>query len=147
MCYPVAAKKEEGSAQGNGGGGKYSKNYRITFYCVRTRDSLDDINRKLLRFGDFASLSTRKAMSRMELFLSSANRELCTTNDEYSIVRKLEASDFELVEERGHVGCGFICEDYLRDMLKGPVKKKTTMSIQIRVFIPSMGKNEGDTGR
>uniref|UniRef100_A0A7S3PZY2 RNA-dependent RNA polymerase n=1 Tax=Chaetoceros debilis TaxID=122233 RepID=A0A7S3PZY2_9STRA len=136
--HVVAAKQEEVS------NGKFGKSFKITFYCVRTRGSLDDVNKKLLKYGDFASLTERKAMSRMELLLSPANKELCTAaNDKYSYVRKLPASDFELVEERGHVGCGFICEDYLRDLLKGPIKKKITTSIQIRAFIPSIGISKG----
>ena len=146
--HVIAAKKEEGSAQGNGGCGKYGgKDYKITFYCVRTRGSLDDISKKILKYGDFASLIPRKAMSRMELLLSPSNSVLSTANDKYSYVRELPASDFELVEERGHVGCGFISEDYLCDLLKGPLTKKITMSIQIRAFIPSMGKIDDDSGR
>jgi len=96
----------------------------------------------LSRIADFGSLSPRKMVARLELFQSPA----------WTMDTTLQPSDFQEIPEEGQVGCGFICDRLLHNLLLRHIKTKKsvsntvadiTISIQVRIFIPSLGVYKG----
>ena len=98
----------------------------------------------LCRLGDFSHLTQRKLVARLDLLQSPAYKfKSGPKTGEYGII-PLELSIFREIEEDGHVGCGFICEDLLFDIMggKGALAKRT-ICIQVRIYIPTMGIYKG----
>lgn len=90
------------------------------------------------KLGDFGSLSLRKQVARIQLLSSPAYK---FSNGEYFKI--YEASCFSEIPDKGHVGCGFICEKFLTEIL-GPTRAATqATSVQVRLVIPSMGIYKG----
>ena len=83
---------------------------------------------------DFSVLSPRKARARLELLTSPAYKVPKTCEN---LIYELEPSNFCDIDEKGHVGCGFICE-----MLLAEINRKA-VCIQTRLFIRSMGIYKG----
>ena len=95
-----------------------------------------DLQAALAEVANFASLSPRKAASRLELLTSPASS---------GHVHQLEASDFELVEEpigEGGLeladGCCFIPEHWLERL-----GVAHSLGVQVRVFAPRLGIFKG----
>jgi hypothetical protein len=97
------------------------------------------LKEELEKIADFASLSTRKVVSRLELLLSPSHK---FSKNEYAKFF-LRCEDFCEIEERGHTGCGFISDDFLTDLLGGGKVGKETICVQIRAFIPKLGIFKG----
>ncbi len=149
--YEVIAAKDHNDEEG--GGNLFGKKYKRRLYYLETKGSGVSIpispQDLLSKLGNFESLSTRKVVSRLELFLSPAialfsDKKLETSSnpldDKY--VKKIPRHYICDIPERGHTGCGFICQDLLEEILKGApgVVARRATCIQVRLFIPSMGK-------
>ena len=96
------------------------------------------------KYGDFSQLSTRKCVSRLELFQSPGSKY-----SDGSYVKEFPIDYFEDIQETGHEGCGFINEEFLWDLI-GRNKDglpnaaaKRSICIQIRAFIPMLGIYKG----
>ena len=130
---------------GDASGGRYyqGKCIRLVYVQVtgpqRTSYSL---KQELERLGDFASLSTRKVVSRLELLQSPAYRFKETKE---SGMFSLKNSDFVLFTHESNDGCGFISEDLLVKLCsKGSkVFAKQALALQIRAVIPRLGIFKG----
>ena len=97
----------------------------------------------LCRLGDFSRLTPRKLVARLELLQSPAYKfSSGKKKGEYGII-PLELSTFREIEENGHVGCGFICEELLFHIMGENATAKRTICIQVRIFIPMMGIFKG----
>ncbi len=149
--YEVIAAKDHHDEEG--GGNLFGKKYKRRLYYLETEGpgvSIPISPQQLLsNLANFESLSSRKVVSRLELFLSPAiallsDKKLETSDnpldDKY--VKKIQRKYICDIPESGHIGCGFICEDLLEDILKGApgVVASRATCIQVRLFIPSMGK-------
>lgn len=113
-----------------------------SFYIQTKGQGLKDIDLEkfLSSLGNFSKLETGKRLARYELLHSPAYK----LRGDY-LIKEFHASIFADISEEGHVGCGFICEDMLVDLLGGSrykIARKTTC-IQVRAFIPSMGIYKG----
>jgi len=98
-----------------------------------------DLKEELLRLADFAALSPRKAMARLELLQSPAYK----FSKKDPGIRFLKATDFCIIPENGNEGSGFISEEFLVKLLGGGVAAKRCLQIQVRLVIPSMGLFKG----
>lgn len=93
---------------------------------------------ELLKIGDFASLTTSKVVSRLELLQSPAHKLKGK-----SAIQILDSSLFCNIEEMGHVGCGFISEDMLYKVCGSTPTAKRVTCIQVRLIIPRLGIFKG----
>lgn len=91
----------------------------------------------LSQIGNFSVLNPRKIAARLELFQSPARFG----------IQEVDSKHFCDIEEEGHVGCGFIEEDFLRSVCEkgglGKSKAALVSAIQVRLFVPSMGVYKG----
>ena len=94
----------------------------------------------LSRVASFSSLSSRKVKSRLELFQSPAYNCKATGR---RLLEFYDNSIFEDIAEMGHVGCGFICEDLLKELLGNDSLARKAICIQCRLFIPRKGVYKG----
>ena len=94
----------------------------------------------LSRVASFSSLPSRKAKSRLELFQSPAYNCKATGR---RLLEFYDYSIFEDIAEMGHVGCGFICEDLLKELLGNDSLARKAICIQCRLFIPRKGVYKG----
>mmetsp|Transcript_21142 Transcript_21142/g.45875 ORF Transcript_21142/g.45875 Transcript_21142/m.45875 type:complete len:873 (+) Transcript_21142:47-2665(+) len=115
--------------------------YYKSFYLGVSRGRIEKINLKsaLLRIGDFESLTyergAHKTVSRLKLLVSpscrppSGDREFC--------FHRLQENNFELIDDDGHLGCGFIHPDYLFKLLGKSQPARRAFAIQVRIIGPS----------
>jgi RNA dependent RNA polymerase. len=89
---------------------------------------------------NFAALPTRKVVARLDLLFSPIYK--CKTTGEH-LLKIFHSSSFEDIKEEGHVGCGFICEELLCDLLGNNAMAKRAICIQIRAIVPSKGIYKG----
>ena len=102
------------------------------------------IKDELEKIADFASLDTRKVVSRLELLQSPAFRfPMNTRNESREAIFYLEKNMFCEIQDNGHEGCGFIDEDFLKELLGGGKLGENTICIQIRIFAPELGIFKG----
>lgn len=137
----VSTKECEDSA---GGTTLWSQKRKLLelFYMVTGGSEIPRVDPQacLSRFGNFAKLSTRKVVARLELFQSPGKK----LKGQY--VLELSKHSFVDIDENGHEGCGFIAEEHLYDIIGRkknghPTKLAiSTLCIQVRVYIPSRGK-------
>ena len=88
----------------------------------------------------FSSLSPRKAVARLELLQSPAKKK---ANGQL-MIESFPHSLCEDIPERFHDGCGFICEDFLSELMEGCRGSLETVCIQVRLIIPKMGIYKGE---
>lgn len=55
----------------------------------------------------------------------------------------LDASQFEKIEERGNVGCGYIPDAHMDSILGCTAKSKRVIAIQVRIFSSKLGIFKG----
>ena len=94
------------------------------------------ISNILSRLAAFECLNPRKVGARLELLQSPAAKN---KSNGLSMLSHHDFSLFEEIEERGHVGCGFICENLLVQLLGGDATAKNAICIQVRSLIPRLG--------
>ena len=58
-------------------------------------------------------------------------------------MKPIAARDVVVSEDVGTVGCGFIAERYLEDLLGNNAEARRTLGIQVRIFIPARGVFKG----
>ena len=119
------------------------------------------ITSALLRIGDFESLTYKdgahKCVSRLKLLVSPSSRppggcatkkkncnETSEENTSIFCIRRLRKELFEVIEDHGHLGCGYIPRSLLVEVIGGSntaTKVSTVASrvcqIQVRVVGPS----------
>ena len=88
----------------------------------------------------FSSLPPRKAVARLELLQSPAKKK---ANGQL-MIESFHHSLCEDIPERGHDGCGFICEGFLSELMEGCKGSLETVCIQVRLIIPKMGIYKGE---
>jgi len=76
-----------------------------------------------------------KAIARLKLLFCSACK---AKGDDYHYLFELHADEFEIVAERGHLGCGFIPDDMLVKLLGGSRRAHRVCAVQVRFFNPSI---------
>lgn len=91
-----------------------------------------DVKTELEKWGDCASVNTRKMMSRLELCISNCDRCRLSVND-------FSADDFEIIEDNYHDECGFIPSKYFNKLQIQPGKS----ALQIRLFCGDIGWAKG----
>ena len=111
------------------------KNLKLTYVAERG-GSLHPINvqSELEKIANFALLDTRMAVARLELMQSPAAE---------GAIWDLKSSDFERIQENGHVGSGFIPDMILENLLGNKARAKRTLAIQVRIFGPKLGVLKG----
>ena len=99
---------------------------------LNLQESLDQI-------ADFSSLSPRKIAKRLELLQSPAAR--LKDGSGYAI---FDISDDDLceIEENGNTGCGFICENFLDELITG-YSLNNLGCVQVRIYAPNLGLFKG----
>jgi hypothetical protein len=109
-------------------------------YVQTSGPGLESINlqERLEEIADFASLSGRKAASRLELLQSPAAK----FPQDYAIF-KMSNEDIREIEEDAHTGCGFISEDYLAELVCGHRTLEKCVCIQVRIYSPKFGIFKG----
>ena len=93
----------------------------------------------LCRLADFPSLTPRKLVARLELLQSPSYK---FSSGDYAII-PIPKREFKDIEEKGHVGCGFICDDLLEQMMGSGDVARRAICLQVRVYIPTMGIYKG----
>ena len=124
-------------------GGLFHKPKDMQYLYMQTDGpGLETISPKdvLESIADFSAISTRKAKARLELFASPAYK--CSSTKKH-LLKFLNQSIFGDIEEKGHVGCGFICEDLLVEILGMNATAERAICIQVRIFIPMKGVYKG----
>ena len=95
--------------------------YYKTYYLKVSGPNLEDIDREqaLLSIGDFETLTYErkafKTVSRLELLVSPCS--LVPGMKEKFCMHRLDSDMFEVIEDNGHLGCGFIPPDLLLELL------------------------------
>lgn len=116
------------------------QHYYKSWYLGVTRGRRE-INRKsaLLAIGDFESLTfergAHKTVSRLKLLVSPSSRPPGGGKD--FCFHQMQESNFELIEDHGHLGCGFIHPGYLFELLGKSTPAKRVFAIQVRIIGPS----------
>ena len=103
----------------------YTKSKKVTAHYVCS-ESLREHEEKL---ADFGTLSPSKVWARRKHYLSPAMK----LNKEFA-VKHISANDLTMIEDVGTVGCGFIQDKYLEDLLGNNAQAKRALGIQIRIF-------------
>jgi len=112
----------------------YTKSKKVTAHYVCS-ENLREHEEKL---ADFGTLSPSKVWARRKHYLSPAMK----LNKEFA-VKHISANDLNMIEDVGTVGCGFIQEKYLEEILGNNAGAKRALGIQIRIFVPTKGVFKG----
>eukprot|EP00923_Selenidium_pygospionis_P044310 GHVN01076579.1.p1 GENE.GHVN01076579.1~~GHVN01076579.1.p1 ORF type:complete len:510 (-),score=50.18 GHVN01076579.1:1119-2597(-) len=96
------------------------------------------------KLAGFSQLTPRQVQARLELLQSPAYKFRHSAKKGEFGICPLPVSFFVDIEEEGHVGCGFICEDLLRTLLGGEnVFAQRAICIQVRIYAPTLGIYKG----
>lgn len=141
--YTLVSVKEEETSFIIGGFQQQIKKLRVMHFEV-SGPNVETINiqKWLERVADFAILTPRKAVARLELLQSPAHK---LSSGEYAIFplldpnitgRPVEVTDMiGEIEDEGHTGCGFISEEFLEELFKNKGKTLNTLcGLQIRIY-------------
>ena len=117
----------------------FSKEYRVNYVQVSGPGiETIDLQERLDEIADFSSLPPGKLAARLELLQSPA---ATLSNGQFAIF-DIKDADIGEIEEHGHTGCGFICEQFLDKLINGKTLN-TLVSIQVRIYAPSFGLFKG----
>lgn len=111
-------------------------------YVMTSGPESIDVQLELDKFANFGQLAVEKAVARLELLQSTA-RASTRQGPSHLIFDDLTASDFELIDEDGHEGCGFIPREYIERFLGSHAVGKRTMALQVRMVAPRIGIAKG----
>jgi len=95
-----------------------------------------NLQHELEKIADFPSLDPRKVVVRLGHLQSPASH----------IWENLNFSQFEMIKEEGHVGCGYIPEDMLEELLRTFKSKsiaENALGLQVRIVGPKLGILKG----
>lgn len=101
-----------------------------------------NLQEELEKVAGFGKLKPAKIASRLELFQSTA----CKSNrkgQDYLIFSDLTSDDFELIDEHGNEGCGFLPREYVYRFLGSYAVGKWTFAVQVRIFASRLGVFKG----
>ncbi len=116
-----------------------AKYYKSFYFGLGKRDNESSLNSFLSTIADFESLTyekgAHKAVSRLKL-LFSGSRRLPGRTDKFCFYW-LPKKDVKVIEDGGHLGCGFIDPDYLSDLLGNTPKAAEIFAVQVRMVGPS----------
>jgi ribosomal protein L24 len=122
----------------------YSSKCAWLVYALASEPGIEScsLQEMLEGLGDFGRLKPRKAASRLELLQSPA----CKLKDGKFGIFPLNVSKFCEIQEQGFIGCGFICEDLLFQLVKlqgGATRAGRVVAIQVRIYVPKYGIFKG----
>jgi hypothetical protein len=114
------------------------------FFCKVSGPGLKriSIQDELERIAAFGNLDPNKVVARLELLVSPAFKFTSHPTKKYGIF-SLKPSAFREIEEMGNEGCGFICENFLVELLGSNTAAKRACAIQVRIFAPKLGIFKG----
>lgn len=119
-----------------------SSYYKAYYLGIGSSDKEDDelsLRSFLSKIVDFESLvyehGPQKAISRLMLLLSTACC-LPGTTDRYCLYF-LPKQHFKVIDDNGHLGCGFIDPEYLFELLGKSAKARDVFAVQVRMIGPS----------
>jgi len=95
-----------------------------------------NLQHELEKIADFPSLDSRKVVVRLGHLQSPASH----------IWENLNFSQFEMIKEEGHVGCGYIPENMLEQLLRTFKSKsiaENALGLQVRIVGPKLGILKG----
>jgi ribosomal protein L24 len=128
---------------GSGLFGMKKKSLRMVFVATEgvgiSTISLEDELGKLANFG---ALNPAKAKARLELLQSPAASLSHKKGPKKAVWGSLSSDLLEPIEEEGNVGCGFIAEELLENLLGKNLGAKT-LAIQVRIVAPRFGLFKG----
>jgi transcription antitermination factor NusG len=105
-----------------------------------------DLQDMLERLGDFGRLVPRKAAARLELLHSPACKLNSHPTQMHGVFSR-PLTDLCEIEDLGHEGSGFICENLLKELLGGRIDGHRAIAVQVRIFAPKIGVFKGMLGR
>lgn len=117
-------------------GQMYYKNY----YLGVSGGSLPNLSLKsvLLSLGDFETLTyekgPHKTLARLKLLFSSACRQ---PGGKQFCFHRVKQDNFEVIDDNGHLGCGFIHPEYLVELLGKSKPAQRVFAIQVRIVGPA----------
>lgn len=127
-------------------GTRIPKNELTASYVLTQGGGLPQINlmEELGKIAGFGKLPEQKVPARLELLGSKIRKATAKKlSMEGFLAFDLMASDFELIEENGNEGCGFIPRQFIEKFLgKGAVGLRT-FALQVRIYAPSLGVFKG----
>lgn len=118
------------------------KKYYSSCYLGVSGGGLKKINIKsaLKSIGDFEALTYEKgphsALSRLKLLVSPTCHPPGSSNGTFCF-HQLDAKHFEIIDDNGHLGCGYIHPEFLCQLLGGSKPAQRVMTAQVRGFGPS----------
>ena len=119
-------------------GNKYYKSYYLKLSDSGVTRSIE---LALLSIGDFESLTyehgPHKTHSRLKLLVSPSCRPPDGSKSELFCFHEIPPNHFEVIEDNGHLGCGFIHPAYLKQLLGNSVPAQRVFAIQVRIIGPS----------
>ena len=117
-------------------GNKYYKSHYLKLSDSGVRRSIESA---LLSIGDFETLTyehgPHKTHSRLKLLVSPSCRPPDGSRD--FCFHEIPPNHFEVIEDNGHLGCGFIHQAYLKQLLGNSTAAQRVFAIQVRIIGPS----------
>ena len=117
-------------------GRKYYKSYYLELSDDGVRKSVASA---LSSIGDFESLTyehgPQKTVSRLKLLVSPTCHP--PGNGKGFCFHKISQDNFEVIDDNGHLGCGFIHPEYLFELLGKSAAASRVFAIQVRIFGPA----------
>jgi len=117
--------------------------YYKSFYLGVSGGGLKSMNlrTRLLSIADFESLTyesgAHKTVSRLHLLQSPSCQPPNKSKEINFCFYRLQPENFELIDDQGHLGCGFIHPNFLLELLGTSVGALRVFAIQVRVIGPS----------
>eukprot|EP00804_Cyclotella_cryptica_P029472 CCRYP_011281-RE/>CCRYP_011281-RE protein AED:0.21 eAED:0.21 QI:965/1/1/1/0.88/0.84/19/194/1883 len=112
---------------------RFMKQPDIEFLYVNTDENglqMMNLQKELEEFCSFGSLDKRKIIARLGHLQSEA-----------AGVMNINLSDIEIIQEKGHEGCGFIPPNFFEDSKDCPYS--TSDALQVRIIAPKLGLIKG----
>ena len=113
----------------------YFKTKQVVAHYLQT-ENLRELEESL---ADFGSLKPRKVWARRRLFLSTA----VTLKVGTCGISELTQADIAMHDNSCTVGCGFIDEALLEELLGNNVAARRAIGVQIRINVPTLGVFKG----
>lgn len=119
-------------------GPRYYKSYYLGIGSSDEKDDKLSLDAFLSKIADFETLTyehgPHKGLSRFELLFSNACFMPGNSKKKRPCVYFLPKHQFKVIDENGHLGCGFIDRDYLFDLLGKTTEAKDVFAVQVRIF-------------
>ena len=117
-------------------GPKYYKSYYFAVEGPGLKEK--NLARLLMKIADFESLTyehgAHKTISRLHLLVSTASKP--PGGNDYFCMYGLDENQVEVIEDNGHLGCGFVPPELLVSLLGNSVPAERVFAIQVRLVGP-----------